>query len=203
MIQRTRTVVLSLVALTAGALCSPVSAATLKNTYTGMLPTTFTGSLPNEASVLEETFTLPSAGTFEAYTTSYQTGGFQGNLTLYDAHGNYIMSSGVPGSSPFGKGISDLDTYLIESGLGAGTYTLALTDNELNQSVFATNLSDGFTDNSGNGRDFIDQNGSKRTGSYSLTLAEPTASTVPEPATIWLTLPLAAAGFLVRKNFAH
>ncbi len=197
------TLTLPLAILTLGAFSTGARAQVTQQTYSGAFPGTISGTLRSESSVLEESFNIGANTDFQAYTTSYNAGGFQSNLTLFNAAGNYVGSSGPAGTSPFGTGVSDLDAYITESGLAAGKYTLALTDFELNQSVTATNLSDGFTSNIGDGTTFVDQNGLTRTGAYSLTLNEtavPPVSSVPEPATAWLVLPFAFAALFVRKH---
>lgn len=159
------------------------AATVISQTYTGSLPATISGTLPNQDSVLEETFTLPSAGGVTAYTTSYATGGFEPNLTLFNATGNYVASSGVPGSAPMTP--SDLDVTLSATNLSSGTYILTLTDFLLSQSPTATNLSDGFTVNLGSGTGFVDALGNTRTGAYSLVIESSATSSTPEPASLW------------------
>ena len=81
--------------------------------------------------------------------------------------------------------------------LPAGMYTLALTDFLLNQSLTATNLSDGFTVNFGSGTTFADTNGNQRTGNFALTINTGNTAAVPEPATLWLAAPF--LGFLALR----
>jgi hypothetical protein len=88
---------------------------------------------------------------------------------------------------------------LTESNLPAGMYTIAVSDFLLNQSLTATNLSDGFTVNYGSGTTFTDANGNQRTGNYSFTIAAASTSAVPEPATFWLAVPF-LAGFAMRAR---
>lgn len=184
----------SLVTLAVSASISGLNAANIiSQSYSGPLPTTISGTLPNEGTALEQTFTLAAASAFTAYTTSYANGGFEPNLTLFNASGNYVAGPVPPGSSPIAKPDSTgkaLDAYLTVPGLAAGTYILALTDWELNQGITATNLSDGFTANYGDGVNFVDQNGDPRSGAYSLTLTTATPAAAPEPATLFLIGPL-------------
>jgi hypothetical protein len=183
-------------AFTACALPSVVSAAIINQAYSGTFPATISGTLPNQGTALEEAITLPAEGTLTAFTTSYLTGGFEPTLTLFDSAGDYVATSITPGSAPLGP--TDLDAYLSASGLAAGQYTIALTDWELGQSLTATNLSDGFTFNLGDGTNFVDQNGITDTGSYSLTVQ---LSQTPEPSTLLLVAPFfLAAGLLTRKR---
>ncbi|MCA1481055.1 DVUA0089 family protein, partial [Bradyrhizobium sp. NBAIM08] len=128
----------------------PTYAATITDTYAGSLPATFTGTLPDQGSVFLETFTLSAPGNVTVFTTSYATGGFQTNLLLFNSSGTAIAGSVPAGLPDVGTGIVG-DSLLTAMGLGAGTYTVALTDFLLGQSLVATNLSDGFTFNLGNG----------------------------------------------------
>ncbi len=176
----------------------------INQTYAGSLPATISGTLPNQNTALEEGFMLSSGGTLTVYSTSYATGGFQPNLTLFDSAGNYVASNVTPGTSPMAKtdpasGMA-LDGYFMQSGLAAGQYTLAVTDWQLNQAITATNLSDGFAANYGNGTVFMDQGGNIRTGAYSVDLSTASAAT-PEPAT-WglMAFAFAGLGFTMRKR---
>jgi len=180
---------------------STVRAAVINETYTGTFPAVIAGTLPDQGSVLEEAITLTSVSDLTAYTTSYAAGGFQPNIFLFNPAGTAIGASS--GQAPPNGG-SDFDAYLSRDNLAAGTYTLALTDFNLNQSPTATNLSDGFTVNYGNGSTFIDINGATRTGDYSLTVDATTASATPEPATATLVLVPILWGVLVvaRKRLA-
>jgi hypothetical protein len=171
-------------------------AATITQTYSGAFPAIIAGTLPNQGSALLESFTLSSTANLTVTTTSYATGGFEPNLLLFNSTGNFVSAG-----SPFGvvdpsTGIIG-DMRLFAPNLTAGMYTLALTDFLLNQSLTATNLSDGFTLNFGSGTTFMDANGNQRTSNYSLTI-----SPAPEPATVWLLAPLLIAGlaFQARKQ---
>lgn len=195
-----RTLKFVAVALTACLIPPAISAATIMSqTYTGTLPATISGTLPNQGTALEETITLPSTSTLTLFTTSYTTGGFEPNIVLFNSSGNFVAVSGVQGSAPLSPG--DLDAYLSVSGLMAGQYTIALTDWELNQSPTATNISDGFTSNFGDGTNFVDQNGVTRTGAYSLTADLGSVSSTPEPASLLLVAPfLIGIGLYSRKR---
>lgn len=191
---------LAALALTVCALPPAISAASvITQTYTGSFPATISGTLPNEGTALEEAITLPTAGSLTAFTTSFLTGGFEPNLTLFNAAGNYVAASLPQGSAPLAP--EDFDAYLNVSGLMAGQYTLALTDWELGQSLTATNLSDGFTFNLGDGVNFVNPTAigpAYLSGNYSLTVD---VSQTPEPGTILLVAPLLlAAGLVGRKK---
>jgi hypothetical protein len=196
---------LSVAALTLGVFTLNVSAATISQIYSGSFPGTVSGTLPNESSVLELVITLPNSGAFTASTTSYAKGGFQPNLTLFNSSG---VTAATQSATPPPAGVADpttgmiLDGYLTASGLPAGMYTLTLTDWELGQSITATNLSQGFTSNVGNGIDFIDVTGATRTGAYTVDLAftGSSPSAVPEPGTWVLTLLPMAAAIIFRRR---
>ena len=202
-----RRVNFALLALAVYALPASLGAATIiSQTYAGGFPATITGTLPNQGTALEETFTLPAVTNLIVFTTSYATGGFQPNVTLFNSAGNYVAGSVTPGTSPVAQ--SDpatamaLDGYLTDHAVAAGQYTISLTDWQLNQSITATNLSDGFASNYGDGIHFIDQGGNTRTGAYSFTVQ---LSQTPEPATLWLVAPCFLVFGLVarRRKFAE
>jgi hypothetical protein len=158
----------------------------INETYSGPFPANITGTLPNQDTVLLEAFTLPTSSNLTITTSSYATGGFEPNLLLFDATGDFITAGtpfGVPDPSTGLIG----DSRLFASDLLAGKYTVAVTDFLLNQSATATNLSDGFTVNLGSGTTFVDADDNMRTGNYAFTIT-PTA--VSEPAPMWLTAAL-------------
>jgi hypothetical protein len=185
----------SLVAI--AAVVFSAQAATIVQNHPGSLPFTEKGTLTDQSSVLEQMFTLTTPAALRITTISYADGGFQTNLQLYDSAGNFIKGS-MPGGMPdLMTGLIG-DSVLMTSTLTAGTYTVALTDWLLTQSLGATNLSDGFTFNLGDGTTFIDANGNQRSGAYALNVQ---AQAVPEPATIWLAAPvLAWVGARARKR---
>lgn len=197
---------LSTAAISICVLAQMASAATIINqTYSGSYPATISGSLPNQDSALELTFTLSSTENLTASTTSYATGGFQPNVTLFNAGGIAIANQWA---TPPSTAVADpttglkLDSYLTANNLVAGTYILALTDWALGQSPTATNLSDGFTSNFGNGVTFVDIGGNTRTGAYALHLATSSVSSIPEPASFLLLAPVMLAAIIFRKRLA-
>lgn len=185
------------------------TAASISTTNLGTLSAnvTKTGTLTDEAQVIEEAFTLSSTTDLTVFTTSYgggtnldgtmtAAGGFQPMITLYDSAGNYVMGEEV--TSPVAKtdaktGLA-LDAYLKASALAAGGYIVTLTDIFNQQPVTATNLSDGFT--GAGGPTFTDVQGNVRNGNYALNLSVTSGPVVPEPATFWLILPALAGAVL-------
>ncbi len=117
-------------------------------------------------------------------------------MVLYNPDGTFNSVTVTPGTSPIAKTDSTgnaFDAYISAMGLTPGTYTLALMDWQVGQAITATNLSDGFTYNGGNGSTFVDEMQNVRNGNYTLSIAltpltGPTA--VPEPATLLFVAPL-------------
>ena len=183
-----------------GTFASHVQAGPIINqTFSGSFPATITATLPNQDTALLEMFTTPSISNLTITTTSYASGGFQPNLLLYSSTGSFV-AAGVPFGAVASTGIIG-DSRLTAPNLPAGKYTLAVTDFLLNQSLTATNLSDGFNSNFGSGTTFVDSNGNQRTGNVVLTIAGPVSGpgSVPEPATIWLAAPF-LAGLVIRAR---
>lgn len=169
----------------------------ITQTYSGGFPATITGTLPNQDTVLLENFTLPSTSDLTVTTASYASGGFESNLLLFNSLGDFV-TAGVPFGVPDPHTGIVGDTRLTATDLSGGKYTIALSDFLLNQSLTATNLSDGFALNFGNGTTFVDADGNLRTGNYAFTISP---SAVPEPATLWLTAPfLAGLALRARKR---
>lgn len=194
----------SAAALSFVVLAQMAGAATIINqTYTGSYPATISGSLPNQDTVLELTLTLPSAANLTASTTSYATGGFQPNITLFNSSGIAIANQWAtppPGAVADPATGLTVDSYLVADDLAAGSYVLALTDWALGQSPTAANLSDGFASNLGNGATFVDIDGNTRTGAYDLHLATSSVSSVPEPASVLLLAPIMLVAMICRKR---
>lgn len=185
----TRSIFLAILLLSALALTS--QAAIITQTYSGPLPVTITGTLPDQGTALEESVTLATAASLTVFTTSYASGGFEPNLMLFDSAGNYITTGITPGSSPLAAvdhttGLA-LDGYLTAFNLPAGMYTVTLTDFLLNQALTATNLSGGFTANYGSGTTFVDEQQNLRSSNYALTIR---TSVIPEPSTLLLAGPI-------------
>jgi hypothetical protein len=151
---------------------------------------TTSGTFTDESDVLEATFTLTSGTSLTLYTDSYGTGGFEPQITLYTGVGNFVASEAVTSPQATVDPNTGLaaDAFLFDSNVAPGDYIAVVTDFLNQQSPNATNLSDGFT---GAGGNFVDEQGNMRNGNYSLTLS---ASTVPEPATLWLSIPILAFG---------
>jgi len=170
---------------------------------------TYTGSLSDVTSVVQETFTLSSPSNLLVTTTSYGggtnldgstsgAGGFQPSVTLYTAAGNYVASqqagSSVARTDP-STGLA-VDAYLSRMNLLAGSYILTLTDWETQQPPTATNLSDGFVRYGGT--TLVDVGGNTRNATYALNVSVTPASAaaVPEPTTLGFML-VALSGVLL------
>lgn len=173
----------------------------ITQTFSGALPATITGTLPNQDTALLQQFTLGVNSGLTVTTTSYASGGFQPNLFLFDMNGSFVTAGTPFGAIDPTTGIIG-DMRLSTSSLPAGMYTLAVTDFLLNQSLTATNLSDGFTANFGSGTTFVDATGNTRTGNFAFTIsAAPGDTAIPEPAAVWLIAPaLAAIGVRARRR---
>ncbi len=186
------TLTVSVAALIVGIFAPNSQAAIINQLFTGSLPATITGTLPNQATALQEAFTLPSTSNLTITTTSYASGGFETNLLLYNSLGKFL-NAGVPFGTVDPKTGIVGDSRLTAPSLPAGMYTVVLTDFLLSQSITATNLSDGFPVNFGSGTTFVDANGNTRNGTFSLTInAAGSGTGVPEPVTVWLGAPLLA-----------
>jgi hypothetical protein len=184
----------SILAFALGAATSRAAAISPPVNLTIGLNQTLTGTLPNQGTPLEIAFTLPQAENVTIFTSSYATGGFEPNLTLYNGSGNFVNSQALV--SPIAvadpnTGVA-LDGYINAPNLAQGNYTVTLTDWELQQAPSATNLSDGFTFNLGSGGpDFTDEQGNTRSADYSITLNASVGggpSAVPLPSAGWASL---------------
>lgn len=192
-------ILLTLGAIAAGAFAPAIQASTIDQAYTRAFPATVSGTLPNQGSVLLETFTLTSPSDVTIDTTSYAAGGFETNLELFDSSGDFVTAGSPSGVEDPTTGIIG-DSSLTAPDLPASTYTLALTDFLLNQSITATNLSDGFTENYGSGTNFVDADGNTRSGNYGFTIQ---TSAVPEPSTLWFTTGLLLVALAIRAGKNH
>lgn len=194
----------------AGSYNARAASVSIVNLGTVSSSTTDTGTLSNQAQVVEETFTLSSMADITAFTTSYGggnnlngtttgAGGFQPSLILFNGSGNYVAGETYPSPTAHTDPSTHwaLDAYLSDSNLPTGTYTIALTDWLNQQSPSATNLTDGFTDNLGSGGStFVDAQGNLRSGNYAFNLSVSSSAppgTIPEPGTLWLVIPALAA----------
>jgi hypothetical protein len=194
----------------------PLSAASITTQPLGTLSgvVTTSGALPNQAQVLEETFTLTTPSAFTAFTTSYgggmnldgttaAAGGFQPMLSLFNSAGNFVAGQSV--TSPVANidsatGIA-ADAYLTDSNLAAGNYILVLTDWLNQQPPTATNLSDGFVDLGSAGSTFVDEQFNTRTAAYTLNISANSVSVAtPEPGSIWLLAVPFGALLVFRKH---
>lgn len=160
---------------------------------------TYSGSLSDPGSVVQQSITLSSISRLVLSTTSYgggtnangtvsTAGGFQPSLTFYNGDGSYFASQQI--SSPVaqtdpGTGRA-LDSYLLLPSLPGGSYIVTLTNWATQQPPTATNLRDGFVNYGGS--TFADVGGASRTGAYALNVvASADSSAVPEPSSVFLT----------------
>ena len=167
--------------------------------------TTLTGAFTTDDQSFQYTWNLSQATTVTAATNSYASGGFVPVLSLFNATtGAFVAVDGGDASCSSGRmmdGATGLcnDAFLSAS-VAAGSYRVVLTefDNFPNG-----NFSDGFSE-AGNGNFTSSVCGTsgpfwetdlapcaQRTGNYSLNLSTATSAT-PEPATVWLMLPVVA-----------
>jgi hypothetical protein len=176
--------------------------------------TTYSGTLANQAQVLEETFTVASSSTVTMFTTSYggganlnsttaSAGGFQPMITLNNSAGNYVFGEAI--TSPIATkdpttGLT-LDAYLLDSHVAAGSYIAVLTDWLNQQPATATNLSSGFVDLGSGGSTYVDEMFNSRNSSYALNISiASNASAAPEPATFWLVIPALGCAILLASR---
>lgn len=190
------------------------NAASVSQTYTGTLT-----SESGAGSVVLESFSLSAPSAVTIYTTSYGgganldgtttgPGGFEPNITLYDATG-FVVANQSPSFSPIAnpdpsngwKG----DGYLQDTDAGAGTYYVTLTDWQNQMSVTSTGLDPStaaYLQFSGpGGTSFTDVQGNNRTGNYALDIsAMPlSSSSAPEPGTFLLMIPALAGVAFFKK----
>lgn len=144
---------------------------------------TVSGTLPDNSTALEESFTLTAPSEISAFTTSYATGGFQPNLQLFSSTGTFLANEA------FSNGDSSINIDL-----AAGSYIALLSefDYQLDPSVTTLTPSAAFIGPFSPG--FSDETGATRTGAYSLTV-----SAVPEPSAFGMAVaPLLGALLLSR-----
>ena len=166
----------------AAGLIIPTGVASANNlSFTGAFTTddqsqSFTFNLAGSTSIVARTFGY--AGGTNAAGTAIAAGGFDPWLSLFDGSGNLLASvdngtCGQVGTDPVSGAC--LDSYIAQT-LGAGSYTLILTESD-NQPA-GTSLSDGFT-RTGQGDftasafgcasgPFCDVNGLNRTGDWAV-----------------------------------
>ena len=196
-------------------------------TCSGMpsLPATCTGTLDAESgtpgSVVVESLTLTSPSAVTLYTTSYgggtnldgsttTHGGFQPNITLFDATGFAVASENgttSPIANPDPTNGWRGDGYVKDGDVPAGSYYAILTDvnNQVSPAFTgfgSTSPSNFYTFFSGpGGTSFTDSQGFTRNGNYAFNIqATPLSSATPEPATLWLVLPVFAAAVLFSRR---
>lgn len=186
---------------------------------------TYAGSFTSDAQVNEYTISIPTAQTVDFFTTSYAggtnldgttspAGGFAPSVTIFSSSTGMVVDCGAGGITCSGMtmGSTQMDPATMQADdvnifetLAAGTYVVALTENP---NVAIGTLTDGFltsvdstlfTDACGGGM-FLESDTApcaQRNGKFALNVG-----TVPEPATLWLALPVLALGLIFRKGLA-
>lgn len=156
------------------------------------------GTFLADNSFSELTFTVNGASNFSAATTSYASGGFIPVFTLFNDTTGIVIDNN-------GSAVSDA---MLSDVLSAGTYDLFLTEFP---NVAIDNLSDGFlyanvpdatgqNYNGGTGMFLDGITGQQRTANYAYTAS--TTAVTPEPSSLLLMLPGAAAVmYSVRRRF--
>lgn len=178
------------------------------------VPLSFSGTFSMDDDVVLIPFTVPSLSLVTIQTTSFANGstGFEPVLTLYDQTGNLLFVD-QGGTAPGGCGARSIDptsTYCldayIQSNLGAGDYTVALT--QYDNVPSGSTLADGFPQ-TGNGNftgpnflgsagSFILFDGSQRTSAWALDI---NGVAIPEPGTFSLSVCSILALLAGRKFF--
>jgi hypothetical protein len=185
---------------------------------------TQTGTFTTDAQVVDISFTLPTAQTVDFFTTSYaggmnlngttsSAGGFVPSLTLFSVSTGLVVDCGAAGTTCSGMAMGSIkldpltqiaDDVNFTRSLAAGSYVLALTQypnvaiGGINDGFLTSIDSTLFTDACGAGAAFRQADTSpcaQRNGNYSVNVG-----TVPEPATLWLSLPILAFSFIGRKR---
>jgi hypothetical protein len=196
------------------ALASPIRANTLS--YQGNFPSddfvqTFNFNLASAGAVTLQTFGY--AGGINGAGKTIAAGGFDPVITLFDGAGNFLTSNNDGACGQVGTDATTLncfDSYLSLT-LGAGSYSLALTEND-NLAAGPT-FADGFTQ-AGNGNftcaefmgtpgGFCDASPSQRNSAWALDVTTPATAPVPEPSTYALLLSGIGVFFITRKHFLH
>lgn len=182
----------------------------------------YTGSFTSDDQVQLFTFSLASPSDITLETLSYgggmngngqkiPEGGFEPVLSLFSGTGLFLNASGANGSCPpqtvdSATGLCG-DAFLMQSGLAAGKYTVALTEffNVANGPTLAAGFLEGGAGNfTGvscgiSGGSFLDETCAQRTSNYALDITtSPSTSATPEPASFWLILPGAALFLFAR-----
>ncbi len=107
----------------------------------------FNGTFTHDNDVGLASFTVGSASNVTIFTSSWQSGGFDPILTLWNSSGNFLMEQddGSGSGSAFSNAVSysygNWDSNFTVS-LNPGTYTVSIT--QYNNTAAGTNLSNGF-----------------------------------------------------------
>jgi hypothetical protein len=204
-------VILMLISL---ALTPPLRADTLS--YTGNFVSddvvqTFNFNVASQGLVTFQTFGY--AGGINGAGNAIAAGGFDPLVSLFDSAGDFLAFNNDGSCVQVGTDATTLncfDAYL-PLVLDAGSYTLALTEND-NLAVGPT-FADGFTQ-AGNGNftcaefmgipgGFCDASPSQRNSAWALDVTTPATAPVPEPSTYALLLSGIGVFFITRKQLLH
>lgn len=196
--------------------------------HAGAVSNTYTGMFTADNDVQQYTFSLPTTEDIDIYTTSYgggtnldgttsSAGGFVPALTLYSVATGQAVDCAAAGTTCSGPqmptGFINMDTttgmtddaFLAET-LAAGNYVVDLTEDpnvatgDLANPNFLFSMDPTATgDVCGvTGGMFLETDTAtciQRSGNFSLNIGS-----VPEPATLWLALPVLVLGFVTRKR---
>jgi len=173
----------------------------------------FSGAFTHDDDVVLIPITVAGSSLITIRTTSFADGstGFEPVLTLFDGSGNLLLQDSMGGTVPAGCDGRVIDPSsgfcldgFIQGVLGAGSYTLALTEYD---NIPGGTLSDGFPQ-TGNGDftgpefrgtagAFVLFDGSQRTSAWALTVD---GAAVPEPGTMSLLAAALVSVMAIRRR---
>lgn len=156
----------------------------------------FSGSLTNHNDILLVTFTASAATTVTLFSSSWDDGGFDPMLGLWDSNGTLItwQDDGRNIGSTSSNGVlydhGNWDSYYSYNIVNAGTYTVSLST--FYNTPNGTTLADGFAYDSEAGilfANWYEPSNGYKTGAYEfhvLNVDTATSNAVPEPTTMLL-----------------